>query len=76
MLAEDADELADVQEDEPPWSPLALCEAFAYKRGWTVGRFGRPDAYRAALAILRDALEGTSATLYWLPADIGESREL
>ena len=62
---ETSEQSDDVGTGPPEWTPMALCEAFAHRRGWTVGRFGRPDAYRAALALLRDGLEGLGPRLYW-----------
>lgn len=51
-----------------PWSPMAIAEALATKRGYHTGRTGRPDAHRAALEILRDCVDG-SVVIYWSPPD-------
>merc|ERR1712136_675656 len=47
------------EDDEPddPWSPIGICEAYARKRGF-FRRGGRPDPFRAANRLLRDALNG------------------
>ena len=48
------------------WSPYALCEALAVKRSFLT-RGGRPDVFRAANRILRDALAGKNIRLAFLP---------
>jgi len=40
------------------WSPFLICEAFAIRSGYYVGRSGRPDVHRAGLEILRDCTDG------------------
>ena len=48
------------------WSPYALCEALAVKRSFLT-RGGRPDVFRAANRILRDALAGKPIRLAFVP---------
>ena len=48
------------------WSPYALCEALAIKRSFLT-RGGRPDVFRAANRILRDALAGKNIRLAFVP---------
>ena len=48
------------------WSPYALCEALAVKRSFLT-RGGRPDVFRAANRILRDALAGKNIRLAFVP---------
>jgi ribosome biogenesis GTPase A len=50
------------------WSPFMLCEAYAIKRGYNT-KNGRPDTYRGALEILRDAVDG-AVCLYFDPPPI------
>ena len=48
------------------WSPYGLCEALAIKRSFLT-RGGRPDVFRAANRILRDALAGKNIRLAFVP---------
>jgi ribosome biogenesis GTPase A len=48
------------------WSPYALCEALAVKRSFLT-RGGRPDVFRAANRVLRDALAGKNIRLAFVP---------
>ena len=48
------------------WSPYALCEALAVKRSFLT-RGGRPDVFRAANRVLRDALAGKNIRLAFMP---------
>jgi len=58
---------ADDSDDGKPLSPFLLCEKIAVKRGFVVGRNGRPDARRAAIMILKDARDGRLSVV-WPPA--------
>jgi ribosome biogenesis GTPase A len=51
------------------WSPYALCEALAVKRSFLT-RGGRPDVFRAANRVLRDALAGKNIRLAFVPPDM------
>lgn len=51
------------------WSPYGLCEALAIKRSFLT-RGGRPDVFRAANRILRDALAGKNIRLAFVPPDM------
>eukprot|EP00741_Cyanophora_paradoxa_P018853 tig00021098_g18199.t1 len=56
-------------DSEPePWSPWAICEALAVRRGFLT-RGGHPDVYRAANAILRDCLDGVVPYFHDPPRD-------
>ncbi len=56
------------------WSPYSLCSAFAIKLGFfTKGKGGRPDTFRAANRLLRDALNGRSTLkIQFYPPDDAE----
>lgn len=45
-------------EDFDEWSPVAIADAWAYKRGFLVAKSGRPDRYRAANHLLRLCVAG------------------
>ncbi|GAM18735.1 hypothetical protein SAMD00019534_019100 [Acytostelium subglobosum LB1] len=51
---------------DAPWSPMALCEAFALKRGYLLAKTGRADVHRAGLEILRDCVDG-NVVISWPP---------
>jgi len=53
------------ENENDPWTPYSLCEAYAEKRGYHT-RKGRSDTHRAALEILRDHLDGR-VVLYFTP---------
>lgn len=45
--------------DEQKWSPMAICEALAEKKGYSLSRScGAPDIHRAGLEIIRDCIDG------------------
>ena len=48
------------------WSPFALCEALAVKRGMLIAKTGQPDAHAAGREILYDCQDGV-IPLHWLP---------
>lgn len=50
--------LTKFEEENPNYSALDLCEAWAIKRGFFTAKASRPDVYRAANHILRLALDG------------------
>lgn len=53
------------------WSPLAICEALAVKRGMLIAKTGQPDAHAAGREILFDCQDGI-LPLYWMPPGGGE----
>ncbi len=64
----------DLLDSKPSWSPYSLCSAFAIKEGFFIkGKGGRPDTYRAANRLLRDALNGRGALrIQFYPPDYVE----
>jgi ribosome biogenesis GTPase A len=54
------------------WSALAICEAFAIQKGFFTAKGSRPDTYRAANLILRNALDG-KILLSWKPPGFFQS---
>eukprot|EP00727_Mastigamoeba_balamuthi_P001317 m51a1_g11182 putative guanine nucleotide-binding 1 (564) ;mRNA; r:2486-4672 len=56
--------------DEDEWSPWAIAESLAEKRGYHTGKAGRADAHRAAREILADVVSGRVA-LFWGPPTAG-----
>ncbi len=60
MVEYDLDQ--DLLDSKTSWSPYSLCSAFAIKGGFFIkGKGGRPDTFRAANRLLRDALNGRGA---------------
>eukprot|EP00471_Norrisiella_sphaerica_P011802 CAMPEP_0184497410 /NCGR_PEP_ID=MMETSP0113_2-20130426/36460_1 /TAXON_ID=91329 /ORGANISM="Norrisiella sphaerica, Strain BC52" /LENGTH=609 /DNA_ID=CAMNT_0026884503 /DNA_START=43 /DNA_END=1872 /DNA_ORIENTATION=- len=45
-------------EKEDAWTPQMICEAYAEKKGYLLGRGGAPDTHRAGLEIVRDCVDG------------------
>jgi hypothetical protein len=61
--------------DDMVWSPYTICHAFAIREGFHVkGRGGRPDVFRAANRILRDALNGRGAYIAFYPPAESDSQ--
>ncbi|EGG22864.1 guanine nucleotide binding protein 1 [Cavenderia fasciculata] len=65
-------------EDEPgkppgPWSPYAICQALARKRGYFVAKSGREDVHRAGLELLRDCVDG-NIVISWPPPDFTKEK--
>ncbi|CAM9946536.1 unnamed protein product, partial [Phaeothamnion confervicola] len=61
----------DLESADVVWSPYSLAMALALREGFFVkGKGGRPDAFRAANRILRDALNGRGGVVipFWPPA--------
>jgi len=56
------------------WSPLAICEALAYRNKWRNKRGGRLDIFRAANWLLRSALAGQNRIVlgFWPPEQLPE----
>lgn len=52
--------------DEDAWTPLALCEALATKRGIHIARTGRPDGHAAGREVIYDSQDGV-LPIAWLP---------
>lgn len=52
------------------WSPFAICEAYAIKRGYLTAKISRPDVFRAGNEILRHALSGKVVLAFRPPAVI------
>ncbi|XP_055837376.1 guanine nucleotide-binding protein-like 1 isoform X1 [Episyrphus balteatus] len=61
-------------EDYDEWSPVAICEAWAAKRGYFTAKAARPDRYRAGNELLRMCLGG-QITLEFYPPDFLAERE-
>ena len=55
------------------WTPLAVCEALADKRNYTLARSGAPDVQRAGLEIIRDCADGVVPVFLAAPAAPGRS---
>lgn len=80
LMAEHLDlpELLKIQlpEDYDEWSAMAVSEAWAIKRGFTIARTSRPDIYRAANHLLRCCLAGhMSLILQFYPPEFHRRRE-
>lgn len=80
LMAEHLDlpEILKIQlpEDYDEWSAMAVAEAWAIKRGFTIARTSRPDIYRAANHLLRCCLAGhMSLILQFYPPDYHRRKE-
>ncbi|CAM9636768.1 unnamed protein product [Chrysoparadoxa australica] len=63
---------------EVVWSPLVLSQALAIREGYYLrGRGGRPDGFRGANCLLRDALNGREKVrlVFWPPLASQEDQE-
>lgn len=64
-------------EDYDAWSPVAISDAWAYKRGFIVAKSARPDRYRAANHLLRSCVGGQlQLILQFYPPRFNEKREM
>jgi len=59
--------MPDWYEEEEPWTPLAIVEAYAEKHKYHIPRSGAPDVHRAGLEILKDAKDGAMLLAYEPP---------
>lgn len=59
--------LPDWYDNSDPWSPLAICEAYAEKHRFVFPRSGRPDVHRAGLEIMKDCTDGAILLSYEPP---------
>uniref|UniRef100_A0A1A9X0T7 Guanine nucleotide-binding protein-like 1 n=1 Tax=Glossina brevipalpis TaxID=37001 RepID=A0A1A9X0T7_9MUSC len=63
-------------EDYDEWSPVAITEAWASKRGFLIAKSGRADRYRAANHLLRCCVAGQmELILQFYPPHFNEQRE-
>ncbi|XP_013110086.2 guanine nucleotide-binding protein-like 1 [Stomoxys calcitrans] len=63
-------------EDYDEWSPVAICDAWAIKRGFIVAKSARPDIYRAANHLLRSCVSGQfQLILQFYPPKFNAQRE-
>lgn len=63
-------------EDYDEWSPVAIADAWAMKRGFIIAKSGRPDRYRAANHLLRCCIAGQmQLILQFYPPKFNEQRE-
>uniref|UniRef100_A0A1B0ASA8 Guanine nucleotide-binding protein-like 1 n=1 Tax=Glossina palpalis gambiensis TaxID=67801 RepID=A0A1B0ASA8_9MUSC len=63
-------------EDYDEWSPVAIAEAWALKRGFLIAKTGRADRYRAANHLLRCCVAGQlQLVLQFYPPQFSEQRE-
>ncbi|KAI8125722.1 hypothetical protein FF38_08895 [Lucilia cuprina] len=64
-------------EDYDEWSPVAIADAWAFKRGFIIAKSGRPDRYRAANHLLRSCVAGQlQLILQFYPPQFNEQREM
>uniref|UniRef100_A0A1I8P0L4 Guanine nucleotide-binding protein-like 1 n=1 Tax=Stomoxys calcitrans TaxID=35570 RepID=A0A1I8P0L4_STOCA len=64
-------------EDYDEWSPVAICDALAIKRGFIVAKSARPDRYRAANHLLRSCVSGQfQLILQFYPPKFNTQREM
>lgn len=60
--------MPDWYEEDEPWTPLAILEAYAEKHKYHIPRSGAPDVHRAGLEILKDAKDGAMLLAYEPPS--------
>ena len=46
------------EQDERYWTPYVICQALALKKGFILGRGGRPDLHKAGVTIIQDCVLG------------------
>ncbi|XP_073825287.1 nucleostemin 4 [Musca autumnalis] len=64
-------------EDYDEWSPVAISDAWAFKRGFIVAKSARPDRYRAANHLLRSCVAGQlQLILQFYPPNFNEQKEM
>ncbi|XP_061388093.1 guanine nucleotide-binding protein-like 1 [Musca vetustissima] len=64
-------------EDYDEWSPVAISDAWAFKRGFIVAKSARPDRYRAANHLLRSCVAGQlQLILQFYPPKFNEQKEM
>lgn len=59
------------ESDDPPWTPFALCEAYAEKNKYQLPRSGAPDVHRGGLEIVKDGKDGSLLLAYEPPSLCG-----
>ncbi|XP_061386132.1 guanine nucleotide-binding protein-like 1 [Musca vetustissima] len=64
-------------EDYDEWSPVAISDAWAFKRGFIVAKSARPDRYRAANHLLRSCVAGQlQLILQFYPPKFNDQKEM
>ncbi|XP_058987316.1 guanine nucleotide-binding protein-like 1 [Musca domestica] len=64
-------------EDYDEWSPVAISDAWAFKRGFIVAKSARPDRYRAANHLLRSCVAGQlQLILQFYPPNFNEQKDM
>jgi len=51
------------------WSAWRICEAYAVKKRWYTESSGKPDTFKAGMAIVKDCVDGR-LNLYFLPPQL------